>query len=96
MLCICMCNLTVLFAQTRVTGLVKDETGESLPGVSVVEIGTTNGVITDANGRFEIRVADIQKGKLRFSYICMNQTNIALNGMDTFNVTMEDVLLMFE
>ena len=43
----------VVWAQTSATvsGVVIDENGETLPGVSVVEVGTTNGVLTDLNGQ---------------------------------------------
>ncbi len=55
------------FAQTRVTGTVKDKLGAPLPGVNVLEVGTTNGNITDIDGKYDITV---EKGKtLRFSYI---------------------------
>lgn len=43
-------------AEQTVRGTVKDAAGELLPGVTVVETGTTRGVATDADGRFEIRV----------------------------------------
>ena len=39
-------------AQSLVQGTVTDETGESLPGVSVVVKGTTNGTVTDVNGKY--------------------------------------------
>lgn len=39
-----------------ITGVVNDELGQSLIGVSVVEKGTTNGVVTDINGRFTLTV----------------------------------------
>lgn len=40
----------------RVSGVVKDGNGEALPGVNVVVKGTTNGVITDMDGRFQLNV----------------------------------------
>jgi len=40
----------------QVTGIVKDQKGEPLVGVSVLEKGTTNGVVTDLDGKFTIRV----------------------------------------
>lgn len=40
----------------QVTGIVKDQKGEPLVGVSVLEKGTTNGVVTDLDGKFAIRV----------------------------------------
>lgn len=39
---------------TRVSGVVKDNNGEPLPGVNVVVKGTTNGVITDMDGKFQL------------------------------------------
>ena len=46
----------VVWAQTSATvsGVVIDENGETLPGVSVVEVGTTNGVLTDLNGHYTL------------------------------------------
>ena len=43
--------------QRRVTGRVTDADGIALPGVNVLEKGTINGDITDANGTFSISVA---------------------------------------
>ena len=58
---------TLAFAQNRVTGTVTDRTGAPLPGVNVLEVGTTNGNITDIDGKYSIVV---ENGKtLQFSYI---------------------------
>ncbi|WP_461453345.1 SusC/RagA family TonB-linked outer membrane protein [Mucilaginibacter sp.] len=53
--------------QAPVSGVVKDETGQALPGVSVTIKGTTKGTRTDANGAFSLNVApgDV----LVFSYV---------------------------
>lgn len=51
-----------------ITGKVTDETGESLPGANVVEKGTTNGVITDFEGNFSLRVPD-ESTVLLISYV---------------------------
>ena len=50
-----------------VRGTVKDNAGEPLPGASVLVKGTTNGVITDLDGNFSIRVK--AGDKLVFSFI---------------------------
>ncbi len=42
-------------AQTTVSGHVKDDTGEDIIGASVVEKGTTNGVVTDFDGNFKLQ-----------------------------------------
>ena len=56
-------------AQDRfvVEGVVKDTGGEPLIGVSVVELGTTNGVNTDLKGNYRIQVAS--GARLRFTYV---------------------------
>jgi len=42
-------------AQLQVSGTVKDNTGELLPGVSILVRGTTQGVVTDMNGSYSLR-----------------------------------------
>jgi iron complex outermembrane receptor protein len=57
----------ITFAQKEVTGVVKDTTGTPLPGVNIVEKGTSNGVTTDMEGLYKIKV---QEGaSLVFSYV---------------------------
>ena len=47
------------YAQTvTVDGVVHDTDGNALPGVSIIESGTANGVISDENGRFTIQAAE--------------------------------------
>ena len=45
-------------AQTTVSGTVSDDTGAPLPGVNVVEKGTSNGTSTDFDGNYSISVSD--------------------------------------
>jgi len=71
---------TVMLAQNKVSGTVLDATGEPLIGVSVLETGTNNGVVTDFNGDFTLTVK--QGAKLTFSYVgYLSQTLAATNGM---------------
>ncbi|MBO7046314.1 MAG: SusC/RagA family TonB-linked outer membrane protein, partial [Prevotella sp.] len=71
---------TVIMAQQKVSGTVLDATGEPLIGVSVLEEGTTNGVVTDFDGNFALTVK--QGAKLTISYIgYTSQTVDAKNGM---------------
>ncbi len=62
---------TFLFAQKEVSGVVKDNTGATLPGVNIVEKGTSNGVSTDANGAYKISVKE--GSSLVFSYVGYNK-----------------------
>lgn len=53
--------------ESRTTGNVMDTSGEPMIGVSVLEKGTTNGVVTDLDGNFRLNV---KKGTmLRFTFI---------------------------
>lgn len=60
-------NVTFLFAQKDVSGVVKDNSGAALPGVNIVEKGTNNGVSTDIDGAYKIKVQD--GATLVFSYV---------------------------
>ena len=60
-------NSTMAFAQGQVSGVVTDKSGEPLVGVNVLEKGTTNGIITDIDGKFVLNVAQGQT--LVFSYV---------------------------
>lgn len=71
-------NVTFLFAQKEVTGVVKDNTGAPLPGVNIVEKGTSNGVSTNIDGVYKIKV---QEGaSLLFSYIGFVKSEKVVNG----------------
>ncbi|MFS4468471.1 SusC/RagA family TonB-linked outer membrane protein [Maribacter sp. 2210JD10-5] len=77
------------YAQEKtVSGTVSDQSGLPLPGVSIVEVGTTNGTQTDFDGNYSINVAE---GKvLRFSYIGQKTVNRTVGASNSINVTMEE------
>ena len=58
---------TLTFAQSKVSGTVKDANGEPLIGVSVLEVGTQNGAVTDMYGNYKLNVKP--GAKLKISYI---------------------------
>ena len=61
---------TSLFAQTTVTGIVKDaKSGESLPGVSIKLVGHAVGTSTDFDGKFTLKVDEPLPFKLEASYV---------------------------
>ena len=85
---------TYAFAQNAVTGTVIDNTGMPLIGVSVVEKGTTNGSVTDIDGKYTVNV---EKGKtLVFSYIGYMTQEVEVQS-NTINITLsEDAQLLDE
>ncbi|GAB4032167.1 SusC/RagA family TonB-linked outer membrane protein [Spirosoma gilvum] len=76
--------------QTRqVTGQVKDgATGGTLPGVSVVLKGTTQGTTTDADGKYTLRVPDRADVRLNFSFIGYVTQEVAVGNRSTLDVSL--------
>ena len=70
-----------------VSGHVTDNTGEPFIGVSILEKGTSNGVITDINGEYRINVKS--GAVLVFSYIGFTTQEIKVTG-PTLNVTLKE------
>lgn len=73
----------------KVSGTVSEAaTGEPLVGVSVVVDGTTDGTVTDLDGRYEISVP--AEGSLVFSSIGFTDVKTAVGGRSLINITMEE------
>ena len=73
--------------QVKVTGKVIDNLGESMIGVSILEKGTTNGVVTDIDGNYTLTVN--QGATLVFSYVGYVTQELVANG-GTLNVTLQE------
>lgn len=70
-----------------VSGKVTDKNGEALIGVSVKIKGATLGTVTDMNGRFSLKGVD-PTTVLIFSYIGMNNLEVAIGEQTSLNVTL--------
>ncbi|MDA3930755.1 MAG: SusC/RagA family TonB-linked outer membrane protein [Prolixibacteraceae bacterium] len=73
----------------QITGKVSDSNGLTLPGVTVVEKGTTNGSITDIDGAYSIAVSS-NDATLLFSFVGMETQEIAIAGKSTIDVEMSE------
>ena len=82
----CMVLTTIPgFAQTiTVTGTVTDSTGEPLIGASVLQQGTSNGVITNVDGQYSIQVPP--DATLEFSYVGMVKQYIKVGNRNVIDV----------
>lgn len=77
-------------AQIQVTGVVIDEVDESpLIGVTVMEVGTQKGVITDMDGNYSITVKD-ENSRLSFTYIGKEAKTVRVGNRRKVDVTMGD------
>lgn len=75
------------YAQTNsVKGVVRDGAGRTLIGVNVIEVGTTNGTITDIDGNYVIKVP--AQSKLQFSYLGYETKIVELGGKTNINVVL--------
>ena len=86
--CLCMCSFD-LYAQVNVTGIVNDNTGETLPGVSILakDGDRTYGTTTDMNGRYQIKVN--QGTTLEFSFIGFATQKVKVGIGNVINITLE-------
>ncbi|MDF1549144.1 MAG: SusC/RagA family TonB-linked outer membrane protein [Bacteroidales bacterium] len=75
------------YAQTKITGKVVDETNSPLPGVNIIQTGTSNGTITDLEGNYTITAS--ADGTLEFSFMGYETQNVSINGQTTINISME-------
>ncbi len=81
-------NFASNLAAIVIEGVVKDETGAPLPGVTIRVVGVEGkGTVTDAQGRFKITLAD-PNAKLSFSFIGFEKATVALNGKTQINVVL--------
>ncbi|MFV0291668.1 MAG: SusC/RagA family TonB-linked outer membrane protein [Mangrovibacterium sp.] len=73
-------GVNLSFAQSRtVEGVVTDDSGVLLPGVTVVVKGTTSGTVTDVNGKYTLKV-DSDASMLVFSFVGMQTQELSITG----------------
>lgn len=82
-----MALITSAFAQFSVRGTVSDTEGAPVMGATVLEKGTTNGTITDLNGKYSLQVKN-SSAVLTFSYVGMTTLEIPVAGKAQVNVTL--------
>lgn len=84
---LCIALITSAFAQFSVRGTVSDTEGAPVMGATVLEKGTTNGTITDLNGKYSLQVKN-SSAVLTFSYVGMTTLEIPVAGKAQVNVTL--------
>ncbi|PID92783.1 MAG: TonB-dependent receptor [Bacteroidetes bacterium] len=84
----CFTLIGSAFAQQTVTGTVTGDDGLGIPGVTVLQKGTTNGTTTDVEGFYSLDVPT--DAVLVFSFVGMTTVEEALNGRTTINVALAE------
>ncbi len=88
MLCLfIMVTATAFSQQSTITGKVVDESGDPLPGVTVMKKGTTEGTITDINGQYSITNVSVET-VLVYSFIGMSDQEVLVANQTSINITL--------
>lgn len=88
LVCLVLSGTTVFAQEKTVTGVVTDSFNEPLIGASIVVQGTTNGVITDLDGKYSIKVTP--GATLQFSYVGMEKQSVKVGNQSVINVQLKD------
>ncbi|WP_282124708.1 SusC/RagA family TonB-linked outer membrane protein [Algibacter mikhailovii] len=89
-LILCCFSYVSLLAQSKISGKVTDESSQPLPGVSILIEGTTTGVTTDFDGKYEVNVEQGQV--LLFSYIGFIGQEVTIQNQTVLNVILKENL----
>ncbi len=82
-------SMSAVYAQKKtVSGTVLDGSNMPLPGVAIMEKGTTNGVTSDIDGKFSLSVAE--DATLKLSSMGYDPQEISVAGITTINVTLKE------
>lgn len=93
MLCL-FCSIGAVAQTKSITGLVTDGAGEPIIGASVIEVGTTNGIITDIDGKFSLTVNP--NAKIKITYIGFQAQTIELKGRTSLKIQLKEDSEMLE
>ncbi len=80
-------SATFLFSQRTVSGVITDEDGLGLPGVSIIETGTTNGTITDLDGNYSVTVSG-EAASLTYSFVGYAPQTILVGNQSTITMSL--------
>ncbi len=83
-----------LFSQIK--GTVSDANGVPIPGVTIIEKGTTNGLISNIDGMYEIKLQKEQGAVLIFSFVGMASQEIPVAGKTVINVRLAETTVDLE
>ena len=78
----------ISFAQVQVNGLISDEQGQPLPGATILEKNTSNGVVTDFDGNYSIQVSD-DNASLIISFVGYKTLEVSVGDLSDFNFNLQ-------
>ena len=81
-------NITVTQQQKKISGVVKDKDGVPVIGANILVKGTTNGTITDMDGRFSLDIPN--NAILQVSYIGYKTQEIVVGNQTSLNIRLRE------
>ena len=75
--------------QVSISGVVLDETGNTIPGVNIIEKGTTNGTVSDFDGNYNLTVKG-EEAVIVFSYLGFETQEVLVGNSTKINVTLKE------
>ena len=81
--------------QRTVSGKVTDSNGQSLPGVTVVIKGTTQGTVTNADGNYSFANLPVD-AILQFSFVGMKTQEVIVGSQTTIDITLQEEMIGME
>ncbi len=84
----------ISYAQNVINGTVTDANGEGLPGVTVLEKGTSNGAITNIDGSYSVNVSG--GATLVFTFVGFETQEVQVEGRTLIDVTLKEELSELE
>ena len=82
-------SITAFAQQSGISGTVTSQSGLPLPGVNILQKGTGNGVVTDFDGKYQIKLVSGSR-TLVFSYLGFVTQEVAIGDNITLNITLEE------
>jgi TonB-linked SusC/RagA family outer membrane protein len=82
-------GVLVGYAQSNISGTITGTTGEPLIGASVVLKGTSNGAITDLDGKYALKIPS-QSGTLVVSFVGYESQDVAIGSSSVIDVTLAE------
>jgi TonB-dependent starch-binding outer membrane protein SusC len=79
-----------LFAQSKITGTVKEANGTGLPGVTVSQLNTKNGVVTDVQGKYSLTLTADAPQSLVFTFMGFLKQTVSFTGNSIINVVLKE------
>ena len=81
--------LNFVHAQQTVSGVISDDKGNPLMGVTIIEQGTNNGQVSDFDGNYSIQVSN-SESILSFTYLGYEKAEVNIGSQTVINVTLQE------